>query len=107
LYEESVVVHGGSTALYASHACDKINGQLQGPDQNVLELKFGVQVQVIIGAADEDHLSLPVTALRVNSRAGTLVVQFPHTEPDTAPIIWYATRTGSATSTVSCTLMLS
>ncbi len=106
MYEGSVVVHGGSTAVYASHTCDKIR-QLQGPDQNVLELKFGVQVQVIIGAADEDHLSLPVTALRVNSRAGTLVVQFPHTELDTAPIIWYAKRTDSATSTVSCTLMLS
>ncbi|KAL0022988.1 hypothetical protein WJX79_003595 [Trebouxia sp. C0005] len=46
-------------------------------------------VQVIIGASDDDHFSLPVTALRVNSRAGTLVVQFPHTESSTAPIIWH------------------
>ncbi|DBA69780.1 TPA: hypothetical protein ACH3X2_012502 [Trebouxia sp. C0005] len=61
-------------------------------------------VQVIIGASDDDHFSLPVTALRVNSRAGTLVVQFPHTESSTAPIIWYAAPIDSATGNVSCTL---
>lgn len=47
-------------------------------------------VQVIIGASDEDHLSLPVTVMRVNSRARTLVVQLPLiTEHGTGPIIWY------------------
>ncbi len=99
--------HDSGIAPYACHTCDE-RCQLQGPDQNVFELKFGLQVEVIIGASDEDHLSLPVTALRVNSRARTLVVQLPLiTEHGTGPIIWCAASIGSVTSNVSCTLMCS
>ena len=105
MHEGSVVAHDSGIAPYACHTSDNIC-QLQGPDQSVLDLKFGLQVQVIIGASEEDHLSLPVTAMRVNSRARTLVVQLPLiTESSTAPIIWYAAPIGSATSNVSCTLM--
>jgi hypothetical protein len=105
MHEGSVVAHESSIAAYACLTCDK-SCQLQGPDQHVLELKFGLQVQVIIGASDGDHLSLPATVMRVNSRAHTLVVQLPPiAKLDIGPIIWCAASIGSVASNVSCTLM--
>ncbi len=50
MHEGSVFAHDSGIAPYACHSDKRC--QLQGPDQNVLDLKFGLQVQVIIGASD-------------------------------------------------------
>ena len=53
-----------------------------------------LQVQVAIGSPfQENHLTLPADVLRINSRAGTLVVQLPHTEAEPgakSPVTWCA-----------------
>lgn len=50
-------------------------------------------VQVAIGSPfQENHLTLPADVLRINSRAGTLVVQLPHTEAEPgakSPVTWH------------------
>ena len=53
-----------------------------------------MQVQIIIGAADGDHLILPRSFMHVNSRAGTLKLQLAHQQnsAEKAPVIMYVQR---------------